>query len=316
MNIRNHILAKVRNSMAYQSIRLNDSICIRRIISCHYFQYMSDFSFPGETHDFWEFIFVDAGEVDVVAGDRHLTLKRGNILFHKPNEFHNVMANGKVSPSLVVMSFICHSRYMKFFEEKLLNVQDTEEYLLAQIISEARNAFVGRMDDPYQEKLSIASADTLPFGAEQLIHHYLEELLIQLYRRYHSAGLPLRTRFMLTNDLTSGNPICIRIVRYLGDHLDKTLSIDQICRDNLIGRSQLEQLFQEEHNCGVIDFFLRMKIDTARKLIRDNELNFTDIAERLGYSSIHYFSRQFKKVTKMTPTEYAQSVKSLSDKPK
>lgn len=301
--------------MAYESIQLNDSIVIHQMISCHYFQYMSDFFFPGETHDFWEFIFVDAGEVDVVAGDRHLTLKRGNILFHKPNEFHNVMANGKVSPSLVVCSFICHSRYMKFFEEKLLNVQDTEEYLLAQIISEARNTFVGRMDDPYQEKLVTVPAQELPFGSEQLIHHYLEELLIQLYRRYHTNALPLRTKFMLTNDLSSGNPICTRIVKYLGDHLAETLTIERICRDNLIGRSQLEQLFQEEHQCGVIDFFLRMKIDTARKLIRNNEMNFSDIAETLGYSSIHYFSRQFKKICKMTPSEYAKSVKSLSDQP-
>ena len=39
---------------------------------------------------------------------------------------------------------------------------------------------------------------------------------------------------------------------------------------------------------------------------------FTEIARMLGYTSIHYFSRHFKKVTKMTPSEYATSVKMLS----
>ena len=36
--------------MAYESVHLEDSITIENIISIHYFQYMSDFSFPGESH--------------------------------------------------------------------------------------------------------------------------------------------------------------------------------------------------------------------------------------------------------------------------
>ena len=43
-------------------------------------------------------------------------------------------------------------------------------------------------------------------------------------------------------------------------------------------------------------------------------MNFTQISETLGYSSIHYFSRQFKKLTNMTPSEYASSIKALSEK--
>jgi AraC-like DNA-binding protein len=301
--------------MAYQSVLLKDSIVINRIVSCHYFQYMSNFYFPGEMHDFWEFVFVDGGEVDVLAGTRHFTLKRGNILFHKPMEFHNVMANGKVSPSLVVISFVCHSRCIRFFEEKLLSVQDTEENILAKIISEARSAFRGRMDDPYQEKLIPVDQENMPFGTEQLIRQYLQELLILLYRRYHSNALPLRTKFMLTADLEqSGNETFTRIVRYMGEHISEKLSVKKICRDNLIGQSQLEKLFREEQNCGVIDYFLQMKIGTARKLIRNNQMSFTEISDHLGYSSVHYFSRQFKKIARMSPSVYAKSVQSLAEK--
>ncbi len=56
-----------------------------------------------------------------------------------------------------------------------------------------------------------------------------------------------------------------------------------------------------------------MKIDTAKQLIRDNHLNFTEISDRLGYTSVHYFSRQFKKLTGMTPSEYATSIRRLSE---
>ena len=44
-------------------------------------------------------------------------------------------------------------------------------------------------------------------------------------------------------------------------------------------------------------------------------MNFTQISDFLGYSSIHYFSRQFKKLSGMTPTEYATSIKAISELP-
>jgi AraC-like DNA-binding protein len=274
---------------------------------------MSDFSFPGESHDFWELVCVDRGEIDALAGERRLTLKKGNILFHKPNEFHNVLTNGKVSPSLVVIGFVCHSPAIKSFEDQLMSVQDTEKELLAQIIVEARNTFSGRLDDPYQEEL-IFNSEPLTFGSAQLISHYLEQLIIHLYRRYFSYSLPVRSSRFLA-EASSGNDTYNRIVRYMEEHLGERMTIDRICRDNLVGRSQLQKLFRDTKGCGVIEFFSMMKIDTAKQMIRDNQLNFTQIADRLGYSSIHYFSRQFKQITTMTPSEYATSIRLLSEKP-
>lgn len=299
--------------MAYKSVVLEDSVTINRIISVHYFQYMSDFSFPGESHDFWELVCVDRGEIDALAGDRRLTLKKGNILFHKPNEFHNVLTNGKVSPSLVVIGFECHSPAIKSFEDQLMSVQDTEKELLAQIIVEARNTFSGRLDDPYQEEL-IFNSEPLTFGSAQLISHYLEQLMIHLYRRYFSYSLPVRSSRFLA-EASSGNDTYNRIVRYMEEHLGERMTIDRICRDNLVGRSQLQKLFRDTKGCGVIEFFSMMKIDTTKQMIRDNQLNFTQIADRLGYNSIHYFSRQFKQITTMTPSEYATSIRLLSEKP-
>ena len=299
--------------MAYKSVVLEDSVTINRIISVHYFQYMSDFSFPGESHDFWELVCVDRGEIDALAGDRRLTLKKGNILFHKPNEFHNVLTNGKVSPSLVVIGFECHSPAIKSFEDQLMSVQDTEKELMAQIIVEARNTFSGRLDDPYQEEL-IFNSEPLTFGSAQLISHYLEQLMIHLYRRYFSYSLPVRSSRFLA-EASSGNDTYNRIVRYMEEHLGERMTIDRICRDNLVGRSQLQKLFRDTKGCAVIEFFSMMKIDTAKQMIRDNQLNFTQIADRLGYNSIHYFSRQFKQITTMTPSEYATSIRLLSEKP-
>lgn len=298
--------------MAYESVALNDSVCIKNVYSLHYFEYMSDFTFPGESHDFWELICVDKGETDVQAGDRIVSMKRGSILFHKPNEYHNVLPNGHVAPNLIVISFACDSPCMDAFRDQLLTIQETEATLLAQIISETRNAFAGRMDDPYQELLVKLPAPAA-FGAEQLIRHALEALIISLYRRYFANTVQVRPYRQLGAPVK--NETCNRVIRYMEEHISEQLSITQICRDNLTGRSRLQKLFHENCGRGIIDYFNHMKIDAAKQMIRDNHLNFTEISDRLGYASVHYFSRQFKQLTGMTPSEYATSIRLLSEKP-
>lgn len=97
------------------------------------------------------------------------------------------------------------------------------------------------------------------------------------------------------------------------EHIREMITIENICHANLIGRSQLQKLFHKYHQCGVMDFFNQLKIELAKQLIRENQMNFTQISDFLGYSSIHYFSRQFKKRSGMTPSEYASSIKALSE---
>lgn len=296
--------------MKYKAVELKEEFSIKRIISIHYFEYMSDFKFAGESHNFWELLCVDKGEVEVTADLEKITLHRGDIIFHKPNEFHNVEANGVSAPNLVVVSFECGDPAMGFFEGKILKVGEGERRLLAQILSEAREVFPGPLDNPYQEEL--IRGEKTPFGGEQLIKLYLEQLLIHLYREN-----------AFFQEIQREQPYAARksetlygdIVAYLEHNIRQQLTVEQICKDNLIGNSQLKKLFREREHCGVIEYFNRKKIDMAKELIRSRNMNFTQIADYLGYASVHYFSRQFKKTTGMTPTEYTASIKQLSEGP-
>lgn len=300
--------------MSYKSVYLQDTLSIHEIYSIHYFEYMCDFSFPGESHDFWEFLCVDKGEVNVLAGEKFHALKKGDIIFHKPNEFHDVNSNGLIAPNLVVMSFSCTSPVMSFFEEKVLQISEPERLLLAQIIQEAKYVFTGRMDDPYQEELILSESPR--FAGEQLIRLYLEQLLIQLVRRYMvRPDQPLNPNIVKSIKQKADGELFSQVQEYMEAHICETLTIEQLCRSNSIGRSQLQKLFRTRTGYGAIEYFSRMKVDLAKQMIRENHYNFTQIADALGFSSIHYFSRQFKRITGMTPSEYASSIKALSDQP-
>lgn len=296
--------------MTFTSLELIEDIKIDKIVTIHYFEYMSDYSFPGERHNFWEFLCVDKGEVDIIAEDRPYTLKKGEIVFHKPNEFHTVKANGKIAPNLVVVSFECDSPCMKHFENLVTSIGEKERTLIAQIIYEAKHCITSPLDDPNTTHM-IRKANA-PFGSEQLIKLYLETLIIFMIRQLNIGGIssPAVKSIKQKNDAL----LYDRITTYLEEHIREHLTIEIICKDNLIGRSQLQKLFRENNQCGVIDYFSHLKIELAKQLIRENHHNFTQISDFIGYTSIHYFSRQFKKITGMTPSEYASSIKVLSDR--
>ena len=93
--------------MEYTAISLRRPIQIERIVSVHYFEYGPDFSFTGESHNFWEFVYVDKGEIIAIAGDKEHLVKKGQMIFHAPNEFHSLRATGTRPPSVVVVSFYC-----------------------------------------------------------------------------------------------------------------------------------------------------------------------------------------------------------------
>ena len=306
------------DAMTYKGISFRKELLIDQLFSLHYFEYMSTFSFPGESHNFWEFVCVDKGEVTIGAGDQIYTLKKGDIAFHEPNEFHWVKANGSIAPNLIVISFSSKSPIMNFFRKKILRTDDFDRSLLARIITEAGNFLEGRLDDPYQTVLRPKSSQ--PPASGQLIQLYLEELMIYFYRKYSDLSTPADEKpdkpdkpdkTMKENIDTE---VFNRVVAYLGQHLSGRVTIETICKDNLIGRSQLQKIFSKKSGLGIIEYFSNMKIEAAKELIRTEQMNFTQISEKLGYTSIHYFSRQFKKVTGMTPSEYASSIKAMADR--
>lgn len=295
--------------MTYKSNLLSDTITIHEIVTVHYFEYQSDFTFNGESHDFWEFLCVDKGEVNVTAGQRALSLQRGDILFHPPGEFHSLCANRRIAPNLVVISFLCASPAMDFFRNKVLSIDAQERNLLGQLITIAGKTFQGRLDNPYQTHL--LKKENVPLGNEQFIRLYLELFLLHLLCRYSASySAPKQNDISIRRKQDEAYH---RIIDYLSMHIGKHLTLEQICRDTLTSRSQMQTLIHQKHNCGVIELFNQMKISEAKQLIRDNHLNFTEIAEKLGYTSIHYFSRHFKQSTGMTPSEYSSSIKRLME---
>ena len=99
------------------------------------------------------------------------------------------------------------------------------------------------------------------------------------------------------------------VVVYIDAPISESLTLEQISAYNFTNISKIQRVFRECSNERVISFFQKMKIEKAKTLIRETPMNFTEISEFLGFSSVHHFSKKFKQLVKMSPSAYQRFIK-------
>lgn len=279
-------------------------IAVDAIVTVHYLEHAKNYVFQGESHDFWELVYVDKGSLTAVAEDVTYELAQGQMLFHRPNEFHRLSANGTVAPNLVIVSFVSQSEAMAFFEHRVVFATQRQRELLSQLVREARQAFSCPLGDPHLPQMTCA--EDAPFGAQQLVQLSLEALLIDMIRVGGTNAE--RPRVASSVKQRADNELTERVIRYMDENLCNNLSFSAICVFSAQSATNLKTIFKSVTGMGVMEYYRHLKIERAKQLLREGNGNITQIADRLGYTSVHYFSRHFKQSTGMTPREYTLSV--------
>jgi len=291
----------------YLPLKLEHDLNIRRLYSLHYFQFAAGYIFPGEKHNFWELVYIDQGEADIGAGNNIYRLVQGMIIFHKPNEFHNIWADRGNGPNIVVISFDTSSPAMHYFKNKQFVLDSQQRRLLSQIIAEAQLCFGPVLD--ISEQTQLIPLDSAPFASQQLIGMYLMQLLILIKRKQGAIALPNKVKGVRLTQEQSAQDTIELITRLMRTTPDGSLTIEQICKSSGIGLTALKECFRKYNYTGVMEHYRLIRLTEARRLLREGRLNITQISEKLGYSSVHYFSSQFKRIIGLSPSSYIESVR-------
>lgn len=300
--------------MTYVPTLLRTHLRVEAVIMIHYFEYAPDFRFAGESHPFWEAVYVDHGAVEIRADDRLHRLERGEMLFHAPGEFHTLRACDGRAPDLFIISFIADGPGMDFFRQRRCRPDHRDRDDIAGIIREGRRAFLTPLHLPQEEQLVRAPGDHA--DAEQMIRNHLEMMLIRMKRRAEEAagdaGAPDPHLSYLPASEDASDPEMVAVIDYLRAHLADRLSVEAIAEATHMSRSRLQALFRRAAGCGVSAYFHRMKIEAAKVRLRTSDRSISALAMELGYASLSTFSKKFKQLTGYSPKAYRSSVRALS----
>jgi AraC-like DNA-binding protein/quercetin dioxygenase-like cupin family protein len=284
----------------YYKHKLKIPVNITKIVTIHYFEFSQNYKYAGESHNFWEMVYADKGNIVVQAGNTRLLLKQGEAFFHKPNEFHTLESDGVTAPNIFIVTFVSNSKAMSVFKGAKIKIPIKLRKNISLILDEGRAAFSFPMED-----CVIRERENADFGGEQLIKIYLEHLLIMLIRDKTKTN---EKELILPSYSEIDDSTVAKIMSILEDNIYGRITVNEICAILGYSRPYISRLFRETCNVTVGRHYINLKISETKMLIREGQLNFSEIAEKLCFSDSQYFSTAFKRETGMTPREYAKSV--------
>lgn len=96
---------------------------------------------------------------------------------------------------------------------------------------------------------------------------------------------------------------------YIKDHLNRGISMDEVCAAFCISRTQLYKLSLDYLGCALSEYIRRQRIYHAQEMLKGTEKTVAEIAGDVGFSDYNHFSRLFKKYNGCSAREYRESLK-------
>lgn len=287
----------------FEPLSCENVITVDGIVSAFYYHCDPEFYFGGESHDFWEFIFADRGEITINTGPSRYELHQGELVFIKPGEFHTVEAANKKGASFFVCSFYSASPSIEGFSQLIYPLGEKERRQLRETAAAAKKAFGSDFTS------SPNSGPGIDFALNPTDYQYfknsLELFLLTVLSLY---SLPIETRLSNYRQQILRSQLADAVKSMLVDQIHQRISLGLISSKLGFSVSLLKKEYKAATGKSIISDFLDLKILHAQHMLIIGEATHTQIAHSLGYMDERYFFRLFRQKTGMTMTQYANSI--------
>jgi AraC-like DNA-binding protein len=208
-----------------------------------------------------------------------------------------------IAPNIFIISFTSDSLAMQYFEHRKLTASMATKQHIVAIIHEATNTFDLPFNTPDMHGLKLREKDSL-WGGPQSVLLRLELMLIELVRE--NSYFESQPKMFFTKDIIEDD-FALKIISFMEKRIYGKFSMAELSREMSFGKTYISRYFSSVSGYSIISYFTMMKINEAKRLIREDKYNFFEISEMLMFTNSHYFSSVFKKYTGMTPSQYKKS---------
>lgn len=283
-----------------KGVVLTSEIEVTRLVSDFYYEFPEDFDYAGESHPGWEFVYVEKGRVSVGADNATYILKKGEMVCHKPFEFHTIKPyEGKAA--VIIICFEASNEYMEYFNNKILSVNQRQKQYLNDIAKMGGMVFLPKepLDIVRDGQMDISpSASALKL---QFVKNAIQLLLLSLMEADMTEK---QSRITIYEHVTQRQTLTKNIMEYLNENIDKAVTLENISNNFSYSLSSIKRIFKEETGNSIILYLNNLRMCRAKELLLSSDLSIGSIALALGFSNVYYFSTAFKKKWGISPTKF------------
>lgn len=274
--------------------RFSNSLNIECFMSAFVTNYSPDFNFTGEYHDFWEAVYIISSKAGVSADDKIYSLSKGDIIFHKPMEFHRIWAVEGLPVNAFIFSFRLSGNLSEKLKNKVIRLTPEQQDEIMKLTEEfRRNEKTGHGNSISKTSDLLAGwNDDSPFN--MAVKCRTELFLLDIIRSEISPKEQYSSK---------SADIYRRIITVMKENVYENLSVADIAKKCSFSEAYVKQIFSEFSDCGIHTYFIKLKIKEAITLL-ESGLNVCETSEKLSFSNAGYFTVKFKKEMGCSPTKY------------
>ncbi|MGG2093538.1 AraC family transcriptional regulator [Bacillus sp. S13(2024)] len=239
-------------------------------------------------------VFFTRGKGSIIIEKKRYEIKEGMLFYLCPDVLHSLELDTEEPICCVTVHF---SYASVSFNENKWDITNEVELLPLHFAQELKDYY--QIDTIFKKLVSSWDAK-LP-GYEFMTKTLLQQLLISIYQnikkqnRNYSASLKME-----------------KIIAYMHQNINSKITLAELSEMVQLSPTYLSRTFKETTGYSVIDFFNKIKIDKAKELIIESNKKVKEVAQALGFADEFYFSRVFKKIEGISPSEfYSKNVHGL-----
>ncbi|EFM10683.1 transcriptional regulator, AraC family [Paenibacillus curdlanolyticus YK9] len=246
-------------------------------------------------HEHIEFLYFVSGEATIECGSVPFTFRAGDLCVVNSNELHYGISR---SEDL--------SYYAMIVDISLLNshASDAVEKKFITPIMQNRLLFQNRItDDPRVAACILAINEELAsktIGYELSVKSHLYQLLTLLVRHYAATAHEQDEYRARLKELERLAPV----FAYIDEHAQEKLTVQQLAGLAGLSRFHFSRVFKQVTDKSLVEYVNLVRINKSESLLRDRHRTISEIALAAGFSDIYYFSRMFKKLKNVSPSEW------------
>ncbi|GLX68593.1 helix-turn-helix domain-containing protein [Paenibacillus glycanilyticus] len=229
--------------------------------------------------------YVVNGVADYPIEGNSYTTRRGDLIFHRPNELHSILPHP--SEPYVCISIVFHFGHSSFPIHELC--EEGEHYL---------GNFA---DHPIDRWLSELVAHYRQPGLTHQMR--CQSLLIRILSEAAHTG---RAGDSTTN--ASKMPPLMLLTQHLQTNYHREVQLGELAELSGWSKNHLLFLFRQYVGMSPIQYLTWVRINKAKELAIQTNLTVSEIAERVGYSDVHTFGRMFKKKTGLSLSQFCANL--------
>ncbi|MBN1670764.1 MAG: PocR ligand-binding domain-containing protein [Kiritimatiellae bacterium] len=104
---------------------------------------------------------------------------------------------------------------------------------------------------------------------------------------------------------TERSPVVRKALAYIEEHFrESTMGVEKVAAHAGVSSAHLSRVFHKAVGSTFVDFLSERRIDEAKELLRNTQLQMSEITAEIGYAHQSYFGRKFRQLTGLTPSRY------------